>query len=673
MKYRSDGGLGGPRVSRRFALASGLAAALAPHAVKAQTVRPYGTEDLFSFRGDRSVRLSPSGTRIAVLSQIGEAGKPVSVIDLVDASDPEGARRRIGLGSIEAEAMQWGSDDRLLVRVAVTRTTDARAPIGSNIRVSGVEFTSRRIVSVDAANGDMVVLFQDQRNRMRGNLDLGSVTDILPHDPAHVLMTAYEREGVLGLHRVNILDGSAQRIERGSASTVGWETQRGVPVIRYDINARGNLLTIYGRAAGETEWRFIRRSRVIDTPEFTWIGETERPGVALVSSRAEGEDVETVREMDLHTFQVGPPRGGRAGRDVIYGLKDAAGTYLGAAYYGERLEYDFEVPGLAPHHRALNRFLDDDCDVRLTEVSADHNRFIAYASGPREPGAWFFYDRNARAVVPVGTRTQLDPERLAPARRVDVKTRDGASIEAYLTSPPGGRPGPLVALVHGGPEVRDYRSWDRQAQALAARGWWVVQPNFRGSGGYGQAFASGGWKRWGDRMQQDVEDAVAHVIGAHGLDARRVAIMGTSYGGYAALMGAVLRPDLYKAAISICGLGDLVEMLEWEKRQDDTPGQPVFDFWTKRIGDLQTDRPLIESASPRLRASEIVCPVLLVHGEQDRVVPFIQSRRMHEALRRAGKSSELVAIADAGHADWEDDQEKALIGRYIALLSRAFA
>ena len=660
-------------ISRRSALATGLAALCLPQAVDAQTVRPYRTEDLFSFRGDRSVRLSPSGTRIAILSQIGELGKPSSVIDLVDASDPEGARRRIGLGAIEAEAMQWGSDDRLLVRVAVTRTTDPRAPIGSNIRAAGVEYTSRRIVSVDAANGDSVVLFQDQRNRLRGSLDLGSVTDILPHDPVHVLMTAYEREGVLGLHRVNILDGSAQRIERGSASTVGWETQKGVPVIRYDINARGNLLTIYGRAVGETEWRFIRRSRVIDTPEFTWIGETERPGVALVSSRAEGEDVDTVREMDLRTFQVGPPRGGRAGRDVLYGLKDSAGAYLGAAYYGERLEYDFEVPGLAPHHRALNRFLDDDCDVRLTDVSADQNRFIAIASGPREPGTWFFYDRNARAVVPVGARTQLDPGRLAQTHRLDVKTRDGASIEAYLTAPIGGRPGPLLALIHGGPEVRDYRTWDRQVQALAARGWWVVQPNFRGSGGYGQTFASAGWKRWGERMQQDVEDAVAHVIGVHGLDARRVAIMGTSYGGYAALMGAVLRPDLYKAAISICGLGDLIEMLEWEKRQDDTPGQPVFDFWTKRIGDLQTDRAMLESASPRLRATEITCPVLLVHGEQDSVVPFIQSRRMHEALRRAGKSSELVAIADAGHADWEDDQEQVLLERYIALLSRAFA
>jgi dipeptidyl aminopeptidase/acylaminoacyl peptidase len=663
-------------VSRRGALTGGLAAVLAAAGggvAVARSVRAYDTADFFSFGGDRSVRLSPAGTRIAVLRQVGTEEASLGIIDVIDAADPEGKRRQILLGPIVVEAMQWGNDERLLVRVAVTQDLRGRARTGSNIRSAGFSVVSRRIVSVDAVSGEMAVLFQDQRARMRGSLDLGNVTDILPHDPDHVLMTAVERDGVLGLHRVNIQDGSAERVERGNSATVGWETQRGVPVIRYDINSRGNLLTIHGRSPGETDWRFVRRSRVIDTPEFAWIGETETPGVALVAARAEGEDVETIREMDLRTFEVGPPKGGRAGRDVIDGLKDSAGRFLGSVYYGERLEYDFEVDGLAPHHRALNRFLEDDCDVRFTDVDAARNRFLAYASGPREPGAWFFYDKATRAVAPIASRMSLDPARLGEGRRVEVETRDGARIEAYLTIPSGGRPGPVVALVHGGPEVRDYRGWDRQAQALAARGWWVVQPNFRGSGGYGQAFASGGWKRWGDRMQQDVEDAVAQVVRAHGLDGDRVAIMGTSYGGYAALMGAVLRPDLYKAAISICGLGDMPDILEWEKRQDDTPGQPIYAFWTKRIGDLETDRVMLEAASPRRRAAEIACPVLLVHGEIDGVVPVSQSRRMNEALKAARKSVEYVEVAGAGHADWSDAQEKALIDRYVALLARAFA
>lgn len=634
---------------------------------------PYAIADLFSFAGDQAVSLSPSGTRIAVLVQAGTAEAPVSYIEIVSATDPEGERGRIGIGALEAEAIEWGSDERLLVRMAIKDRTSPRANTGSNIRSQGIEYTSYRVVSISLDGRPPVVLFQDQRNRMRNSLDLGAVVDNLPSDPDHVLMAAWERDGVLGLHKVSIVDGSAVRIDRGNSATIGWSTLNGVPVLRYDINARGNLLTIHARAEGETDWRFLRRTRITDAPDFTWVGESGKPGVALIAARVEGEDVETIREMNLTTLEYGPPIHGRAGRDVLYGLKDSAGKFIGAAFYGERLEYDFTEPQLVAHHRALNRFFDNDCDVHLTDVDTARNRFIAYITGPREPGSWFFYDREARAIVPIASRMRLDFERLGVTEVVQVQTRDGAAIEAYLTAPPGGQPGPLVALVHGGPEARDYRDWDRQVQALAAQGWWVIRPNFRGSSGYGLAFASEGWRRWGSRMQHDVEDAVAHAIQLKGLDPARVGIMGTSYGGYAALMGPILRPDLYKAAISICGVADLPDMLTTERRDDDTPGQPIFGFWTKRIGVPGEDDAMLVEASPRRRATEFVCPVLLVHGETDSVVPVTQSRRMHDALRSAGKTVEYVEVGRAGHADWDDDQEKALLARYVALFSRVFA
>jgi dipeptidyl aminopeptidase/acylaminoacyl peptidase len=273
----------------------------------------------------------------------------------------------------------------------------------------------------------------------------------------------------------------------------------------------------------------------------------------------------------------------------------------------------------------------------------------------------------------MGASRVLDPQRLGDCRLLKVGTRDGAEIQAYLTSPPGEAPGPLFVLPHGGTEVRDQRRFDRQVQILAAQGWWVLQPNFRGSGGYGLDFARQGWRRWDERMQEDVEDAVAQVVRDHGLDAARIAIMGTSYGGYAALMGAVRRPDLYKAAISICGVSDLPEMLAAEKRDDETPTKEIYDFWKKRIGDPDTDGSLLEAASPRRRVAEIACPVLLVHGVDDEIVPIVQSRIMNRALRAAGKTVEHVEVPDAGHGDWEDRVEKELMQRYVALLTRVFA
>lgn len=668
--------MGRAAVSRRGLLggAAGLAGItlLPPGVAKAQA-GAYPLAEFFKPRMSSDAALSPSGTRIAVAQNLGTDEEPHSAVDFIDAGDPEGQRSRIDLGRVTVDSIAWANDDRLLTSVILKDEVGPRSIAGSNRKTEAIEYYMRRVVSVNARTGDVAVLFSDQRTRMRNTFDMGRIVDLLPSDPDNVLMAAWDADGIMALHRVDVNTGSATRIERGGSGTYHWRTVNGVPVLRHDMNSRGTVETIMVRAPGETEWKMARRTRVREAPDFLWVGAGETPGKVLVIARLETEDVQSVREMDLTTTALGPPLNPRPGRDVTYGLSDSAGNYLGAAYYGDRLEYEFVDPALAVHHRALDRFFDGTCNVHFTDVDQARNRFIAYVNGPDEPGAWFFYDKAARAIVNIAQARELDPARLGSSEVLKVTTRDGAAIEAYLTAPPGGAPGPLVVLPHGGPEVRDTPSWDRQVQVLAAQGWWVLRPNFRGSGGYGQTFAQQGWTRWGDRMQEDVEDAVAHAIAAKGLDASKVGIMGTSYGAYAALMGAVRRPDLYKAAIGVCGVYDLPDILAWEDRTDDTPGQPIYEFWTKRIGDPSAMGPALEAASPRRRASEIACPVLLVHGEDDPVLPLIQSRRMRDALRGAGKPVDLIEIQTAGHADWEDAREQELMTRYVALFRQAFA
>ena len=664
-------------LSRRGLLAGTAALAgvsmLPPGVARAQAAAAYPLSEFFKPTMSSGAALSPSGNRIAVAENLGTDEEPRSAVDFIDAADPEGQRRRVDLGPVRVSSIEWANDGRVLASVILRGETGPRSIAGSNRKAEGVEYYMRRVVSVDATTGAVVLLFNDQRTRMRNTFDMGRIIDMLPGDPDNVLMAAWESDGVMGLHRVDVNTGAATRIERGGSGTFHWETVDGVPVLRHDMNSRGTVETIMVRAPGETEWKMARRTRVREAPDFSWVGAGDTPGKVLVIARLDNEDVQSVREMDLTTTALGAPLNPRPGRDVLYGLADSAGNYLGAAYYGERLEYELVDPALAVHHRALKRFFGDSCDVHFTDVDEARNRFIAYVNGPEEPGAWFFYDKAAQAIVNLGQARNLDPARLGSTEVLQVRTRDGATIEAYLTAPPGGAAGPLVVLPHGGPEVRDTPSWDRQVQVLAAQGWWVLRPNFRGSGGYGQEFARQGWTRWGDRMQDDVEDAVAHAIAAKGLDASKVGIMGTSYGAYAALMGAVKRPELYKAAIGISGVYDLPDVLTWEDRTDDTPGQPIYEFWTKRIGDPSAMGPALEAGSPRRRAGEITCPVLLVHGVDDPVLPVIQSRRMRDALRGAGKSVELIEVANAGHADWEDAREQELMSRYVDLFRTAFA
>ena len=662
-------------LSRRGLLAGvggvGLAATAAPVAARQG---PHSLADFYAEPATRGVALSPSGERIAIIRELLENGERRTMLDLVDAADPATPAIRSPLGDVECEFMEWANDDRVLVGVALkTRTGRDNRSASSFISQEGVEIISRRMLSIDPATGGAVALFGNDRQRMRRARHLGAIVDFLYDDPDHVLMASTTTLGVLALYKVNVLTGAAAEFERGDNDTYHWETQAGVPVIRYDINLSGTVITVHGRAPGEGDWRMLRRVRVEEAPDFAWVTGTDRPGIVIVSSRQEGEDVESVRELDLRTFEFGPPMASRPGSDAVGGALDDRGRYLGAAFWKDRLEYDFVSPELAAHHRAMNRFFDNECNVRLSDVDTAQDRFVTYVSGPREPGAWYLSDRAVRSYVNLARRTALDSRRLGVAEPVTVATRDGGSITAYLTAPPGAAPGPLVVQVHGGPETRDRLDWDRQVQVLAAQGWWVLQPNFRGSGGYGLAFAGEGWGRWGDRMQEDVEDAVAQVVAAKGLDAGRVAIMGASYGGYAALMGAVRRPDLYRAAIGIAGVYDLPDFMDHVARRDDSPGKEVHEFWTKRIGQPRTDAARLAQASPRRRAGEVACPVLLIHGVDDAVVPVFQSRRMKDALQAAGRTVDYRELRDVGHGGWEEEVEQEMMGRCIALLHRVFA
>lgn len=674
-------------LSRRNLMQLGGAAttlAMAGAAMAQAPAQPHDLRDFFVRDQMVGAALSPSGHKVAVLKQTSESGTRLLFVDIFSVDDFTRPLSRSRLGEFEADRLDWANDDRLLVSLIQIISNDARIRDGSRIADQRIRHASRRMISIDTVNGGAVVLFENQAGQLRSATDLGQIVDILPGDPDHILMIAHEgaREGGVviqasdgypTLFRVSVVTGQAERIERGNENTVGWRTHNGVPVLRIDVNRRGTFETLYVRPESGGEWRMLTRRRITETPEFSIIGPGAGPNRLLVAARVGDEDVVSVRELDLTDMSYGAPISTRPGRDVMFGITDGADRYLGAGYYADRLEYDLNDPTLNAHHRALNGFFGNEANVQFADISRDHNRLLLYVTGPRDPGSWFFYDVAATRIEALGARTTLQADRLSPTEAVEVTTRDGTTIRAYVTGPLHGRPGPLVVLVHGGPEMRDVQDWHYQVQALAAQGWWVVQPNFRGSGGYGQAFARAGWREWGGKMQTDVEDAVAHTISLKNLDATKVAIMGASYGGYAALMGAVLRPDLYKVAIGIVGDYDLVHLLENEREQDGTPDNYVYNVWTNRIGDLRADRAAIEAASPRRRASEIRCPVMLVHGEYDPIVPISQSEGMRDALNAARASVEYVRVDNAGHGDWVGETDYALWQRYVRMLSAAFA
>jgi dipeptidyl aminopeptidase/acylaminoacyl peptidase len=266
---------------------------------------------------------------------------------------------------------------------------------------------------------------------------------------------------------------------------------------------------------------------------------------------------------------------------------------------------------------------------------------------------FYLFDANERTAKAIGAAyPALDGVRLAPRLPYTYKARDGVEIPGYLTRPLGVEgPAPLVLLPHRGPTDRDVEGFDWLAHFLASRGYAVLQPNYRGSSGYGRAWEDAGHGGWGiGVMQHDLTDGVAAVVAAGVADPERICIVGASYGGYAALAGAVFTPELYRCAAAINGISDLRDMYTlYIGRRDGRSA--AMTYWERSMGieNVRSPREMLDAASPAEHAGQAKAPVLLIHGRDDAVVPVGQSKKMERALRDAGKTAQLIELEGEDH------------------------
>jgi dipeptidyl aminopeptidase/acylaminoacyl peptidase len=264
---------------------------------------------------------------------------------------------------------------------------------------------------------------------------------------------------------------------------------------------------------------------------------------------------------------------------------------------------------------------------------------------------------------------ELTADKLAPMEAVRYRARDGMEITAYVTRPagaPAGKPLPLIVMPHGGPEARDSLDFDIWAEFFATRGYLVLQPNFRGSSGYGRKFAEAGYGQWGGKMDDDITDGVLQLIKSGQADKDRICIFGASFGGYAALYGGARTPELYKCVASFAGVADLNALVNWEHSTKGHEGR--YHYAARSIGDPAKEGPRLTAASPITYAAGYRPPVLLIHGADDSSVPVAQSRMMQAALTKAGKDVRLVVYPHEGHTDWTPTDEEAALTEIAAFV-----
>lgn len=660
-------------ISRRGLLAGGVVAPGLLSIADAATTPPSASE-LTAPPTVLGAALSPNGAQLAVLhvEHVGETLK--AYVLLQDVSKPKGQPTPVLIGDYDVQKIQWANDERLLIWVDIHKELDGKP---TRARYGDLYFDApkQRILSMNLDGSESALLFGQEENLLR-EFDLANVVDILPEDSNLILMQAWDStKACYLLYKVDVRTGAATFFERGTQATYGWFTQNGVPVVRFDGNRRGTVVSLFTRAPGAKDWtlyRKLRRDEMRRFSELDIVGATTEPGILLASSQRDDDDGHVLRRFDLNTLELGETVASRPGRDITGVFQDDRGKLLAAVVGEDRRDYIFFEPAMKAGFEQLSAVFKHDVNLTFLDVSLDHRRFVLHTSSPTDPGSYWFYD-TAGFLSLLGQAHPWLNGRLSPMSILKLKARDGLELTAYLTLPANAAgPCPLVVYPHGGPELRDNYSFDVFTQAFAAKGWAVLQVNFRGSGGYGRAFADAGRKHWGVEMQNDIEDALAAALASGKIDRSRVAICGASYGGYAALMGAVKTPDAYRAVVSIAGVSHLDDFID-SVRSDDGADAPSYQYWLKTIGDPVADKALLAYSSPALRAREIRAPVLLIHGAADAIVPVEQSRTMSRALKAAGHPAKYVELAWVGHRGWDRFILTSILTQSADHIAKAFA
>jgi dipeptidyl aminopeptidase/acylaminoacyl peptidase len=420
--------------------------------------------------------------------------------------------------------------------------------------------------------------------------------------------------------------------------------------IRAGVATPQNRYHLWARIEPKGRFEKVLEHGVFDEDGPTFAGFHADPSKIYVL--AANEDREALYEFDLGTKSLG--RLVHAHPEVDVGVHRDPGPerrVVGVRFTVDRPEIHFFDEAAEREHLALRRVLEAELGTPVfheaVSVSADGTRQILEVSSEVQPPVYYFYNREKRRITRIlEQRPELKPESLAPTKRVTYTARDGLVIPAYLTLPRGVEPKllPAIALVHGGPWVRDWIQWDPEVQLLANRGFAVFQMNFRGSDGYGRQHLQAGYREWGQKIQDDITDGVKWLIAQGIADPARIGIMGGSYGGYATLVGLVKTPELYRAGAAYASVTDIELLLS-----DDKWYEWGYEWHRTMVGGGRGDRDRLRESSPLRRVAEIRSPVLLGHGEDDQRVHVRQSRRMAEALEDAGKQVEYMEFPDEVH------------------------
>jgi dipeptidyl aminopeptidase/acylaminoacyl peptidase len=645
------------RTNLVWSLALALAG-LSPAAPVFDAPKAFGARESVS-----DLSLSPDGMSVAYIAPTTGQGSALFVYSLAKGA-PRSSRPALA-ASGKPERLggcNWVSNQRLVCVIY--------GVVVANSVLEPVPFTRQIAVNSDGTNMKML---STRTNEFTRGLQLGGgdVLDWLPDEDGAVLMTRlYLPDEHIGSHV-----GSSKRglgVDWIDTRTLAVRTveQPREDAVDYISDGRGTIRIVGARSRRGSIGEYVSGDiayfyRVMGSREWRPFGEVVGEGHNGFEPIAVDHDSNIAygyKKLDGRRALYSVALDGSLKEELIYARPDVdvgalnrigrRDRVVGVTYSDEFSHYHFLEPDFEKLLNSLARALPGRPPLYIVDSNMDESKLLIRTWSDHEPGVYYLFDKKLRQLETfLMVRDELEGVKLASVKPISYQAADGTMIPGYLTLPPGvdtSKDLPAIVMPHGGPGARDYWRFDWLAQFYAARGYAVLQPNFRGSTGYGDDwFKQNGFRSWPTAIG-DVLDAGRWLIAQGIASPGKLAVVGWSYGGYAALQSAVVDPGVFKAVIAIAPVTDLPELKEEHRNWTD------FLVLSRYIG----EGPHLREGSPALNAAKIKVPVLLFHGELDRNVLIRQSREMNDRLASAGVPHELVTWPDLDH-QLEDSAARA--------------
>lgn len=591
-----------------------------------------------------NIKISPTGQYLAATT-LGEAGNVyLSVVDIKSQKviSTKHFRDKDTIGDFN-----WANDDRVLINVA--RLVGA---------LEQPSFTGE-LFAVNADGSNPVTLTGPRAKNKA--YEATSVVHWLPEEDKFILIASspFSRTGgFIQLKRLNIYNGRSTSVTRAPLRSRSGGVQMIVDnnavarlVVGVSPESEEEYVMLY-RADAKADWVEVKRANE-NSPIFNPIAflEDNKTVIGLSNTQTDtlalsayNTDTKTESVLASHPkVDLSPIFSFENGniKDVIGGAYDydelSAFFFSNVADSAQKQSAD--IQSLVSTFEGKN--------VQITSATKDNKTAVVRVSSANSPSEFYFFDSEKKQLSYLLDSSPWLKKDLLPQTEVVIyKSRDGLDIHAVLTLPKGkeAKSLPLIMLPHGGPHgPRDYFTLDRDAKVLAQHGYAVLQPNFRGSGGFGRNFEQAGYRNWGKTMIDDMTDGVNYLAEKGIIDKGRVCSYGGSYGGYAALMSAIREPELYKCVVGFVGVFDLNLMYT----DGDIPERASgIRYLEKVIGRDQTD---LDAQSPIKQLDRLKAPVFIIHGGEDRRVPIIHANRLREELTKRNHPYEWLVKDKEGH------------------------